>query len=407
MVAASRRLAETSSRSAKVAILAELLGRLEPDEVAIAVGFLAGVPRQGRVGVGYRDDLRHRVPRRPRSRRSRSTTSTARSPRSRGPPERGPRRSRRQILGELLARATEPEADFIKRLFTGELRQGALAGLMVDAIAKAAGVRGGLARRALMLSGDLTRTAEIALTEGEEGLRAVGFEIFRPILPMLASTAASVAEAVGGFDRSSVEWKLDGIRIQIHRRDDEVRIYTRNLNEITDTLPGIVAAVRGLPVRAGGARRRGAVDGRARPGCVPGHRLADRQRGAAGGDRDLPLRRAPRRGRRPARHAAGGARRAARRDRAGAEDPERDHLGPRGGPARARRGARRRPRGRRREGRGVALLGGPARQGVAQGEAGAHLRPRGARRRVGPRAPPGLALEPPPRRARPEHAASS
>jgi ATP-dependent DNA ligase I len=156
---------------------------------------------------------------------------------------------RRRILGELLGRATEPEADFLRRLFTGELRQGALAGLMTDAIARAAGVRGELARRALMLSGDLGRTAEIAIAEGENGLRRVGLEMFRPILPMLASTAASVEEAVGGFAQSSVEWKLDGIRIQIHRRGEEIRIYTRNLNDITDALPGIVAAVRPLPVR--------------------------------------------------------------------------------------------------------------------------------------------------------------
>jgi DNA ligase 1 len=120
--------------------------------------------------------------------------------------------------------------------------------LMVDAIAKAAGVSGEISRRALMLSGDLTRTAEIAIVEGEQGLREVGFEIFRPILPMLASTAASVPDAVASFDRSSVEWKLDGIRIQIHRRGDEVRIYTRNLNEITHALLGIVDAVRRLPV---------------------------------------------------------------------------------------------------------------------------------------------------------------
>src|SRR4029077_14953511 len=115
-------------------------------------------------------------------------------------------------------------------------------------IAKAAGVPAALARRALMLSGDLTRTAETAIAEGEDGLRAVGFEIFRPVSPMLASTAASVAEAVGSFAGSSVEWKLDGIRIQIHRRDEEIRIYTRNLNDITHTLPGIVAAVRLVPV---------------------------------------------------------------------------------------------------------------------------------------------------------------
>jgi DNA ligase-1 len=100
-----------------------------------------------------------------------------------------------------------------------------------------------------MLSGDLTRTAAIALADGEEGLRAVGFELFRPVLPMLASTAASAAEAVAGFERASVEWKLDGIRIQIHRRGDEVAVYTRNGNDITHALPGIVAAVRELPVR--------------------------------------------------------------------------------------------------------------------------------------------------------------
>ena len=202
---------------------------------------------------------------------------------------------RKEILVELLGRATEQEAEFVKRLLTGELRQGALAGLMVDAIVKAAGVSAELARRALMLSGDLTRTAELAMAEGEEGLRAVGFELFRPILPMLASTAESVAEAVGSFDRASVEWKLDGIRIQIHRRGDEVRVYTRNLNDITHALPGIVDAVRAARCPAGGARRRGAVDGRARAGGVPGNRFADRRRGAAGGRRDVPLRRAARR----------------------------------------------------------------------------------------------------------------
>src|ERR671915_255957 len=156
---------------------------------------------------------------------------------------------RKRVLAELLGRATEQEADFIKRLFTGELRQGALAGVMIDAIAKAAGVSGEIARRALMLSGGLSRTADIALTQGEEGLRGVGFEIFRPIFPMLASTAENTGEAVASFERASVEWKLDGIRIQIHRRGDEVRIYTRNLNDITDTLPGIVGAVSRLPVR--------------------------------------------------------------------------------------------------------------------------------------------------------------
>jgi DNA ligase-1 len=247
VVTASRELADTSSRSEKVAILAALLGRLDASEVAIAVGFLAGVPRQGRVGIGY--STIYGIERAPAREASLSIGDLDRAiAEVQGTTGSGSATTRRQVLGELLAQTTDQEADFVKRLFTGDLRQGALAGLMVDAIAKAARVPGQLVRRALMLSGDLTRTAEVALTEGEDGLRAVAFEIFRPILPMLASTAASVSEAVGGFDRSSVEWKLDGIRIQIHRRDEEVRVYTRNLNDITHTLPGIVAAVRLLPV---------------------------------------------------------------------------------------------------------------------------------------------------------------
>jgi DNA ligase-1 len=155
---------------------------------------------------------------------------------------------RRDLLAALLGRATEPEAAFIRRLFTGELRQGALAGLMADAVAKAAGVRPEPVRRALMLSGDLPATATIALSQGEAGLEAVGFELFRPVQPMLAATAPSVEEAVEELGEVSVEWKLDGIRIQIHRRGDDVRVYTRNLNEITAALPGVVAAVRRLPV---------------------------------------------------------------------------------------------------------------------------------------------------------------
>src|ERR671922_601548 len=247
IVEASRAVAETSSRSRKVATLAELLRRLDPDEVPLAVGFLAGVPRQGRVGVGY--STIYGLERAPAAEPSLTIAELDRAiAEVEAVAGSGSAARRKEILGELLGRATEQEADFVKRLFTGELRQGALAGVMVEAIAKAAGVSGELARRALMLSGDLTRTAEIAIAQGEAGLREVGFRIFQPILPMLASTAASVAEAVGSFERASVEWKLDGIRIQIHRRGDEVRIYTRNLNDVTYALPGIVEAVRRLPV---------------------------------------------------------------------------------------------------------------------------------------------------------------
>jgi len=210
-------------------------------------GWLSGVPRQGRIGVGY------------------ATVGSTGGGDS-GPPlgvadldralseiqatiGSGSAAARRRLLDDLFARADKAESDFIRRLLTGELRQGALAGLMVDAVAKAAHVPAELVRRALMLSGDLPRTAATALDRGAEGLREVGFELFRPVLPMLASTADSVADAVAPFELSSVEWKLDGIRIQIHRRGDDVRIYTRNLNDITRALPGVVAAVLELPVR--------------------------------------------------------------------------------------------------------------------------------------------------------------
>ncbi len=256
VVTASRAVGETSSRSLKVAILAELLRKLDIDEVAICAGLLSGVPRQGRVGVGY----------------STIQEIDARPPGSWRPPDlaaeagltvedvdraitgieaatgSGSAATRRRLLTDLLHRATEPEADFLRRLFTGGLRQGALSGLMADAVAKAAGVRGATARRALMLSGDLPRMAETAMARGESGLREIGLEIFRPILPMLAAPGASVTEAVAGVERALVEFKLDGIRIQVHRRGAEVRIYTRNLNDITAALPGIVDAMLRLPV---------------------------------------------------------------------------------------------------------------------------------------------------------------
>jgi DNA ligase-1 len=248
VVGASEEVALTSSRSRKVAILADLLRRLDPNEIGISVGFLSGVPRQGRVGVGY--STVYGIDLRPAPEASLTIGDVDRAiDEVRAATGSGSAAERRRLLAELFGLATAQEARFLRGLFTGELRQGALAGVMADAVAKAAGVSPHLARRALMLSGDLGETAEIALTGGEAGLRDVGLEIFRPILPMLASTAATVTEAMSGFARASVEFKLDGIRIQVHRRDREVRIYTRNLNDITAALPGIVDAVLGLPVR--------------------------------------------------------------------------------------------------------------------------------------------------------------
>ncbi len=242
-------MAATPARTKKIGVLADLLRSLQSDEIGVVVGFLSGLPRQRKVGVGwstvYRVDVLHAAE--PSVVVGELDVAIDEIQASVGPGSAG---KRNEILIGLMARCTSDEADFIRRLFTGEMRQGALEGVMVEAIARAGDVKTDVVRRALMLSGDLPGTADTALTEGEQGLRAVGFEIFRPVLPMLASTAADVAEAVSGFEESSVEWKLDGIRIQVHRRDDEVRIYTRGLNEITDPLPGVVDAVRALPVHS-------------------------------------------------------------------------------------------------------------------------------------------------------------
>jgi DNA ligase-1 len=247
VVTASHAVAGTSSRSSKVATLAELLRTLDGDEVAIATGLLSGVPRQGRVGVGYSTiyGLEHEAAAEPSLTIRELDAAISELQATTGSGSGGRRRA---LLGGLLARATRAEADFIRRLFTGELRQGALVGIMVDGIAKAGAVPADVVRRAYMLSGDLMRTAQVALADGEAGLRDFGFELFRPVLPMLASSAESIADALAGFERASVEWKLDGIRIQVHRRGGEARVYTRNLNDVTHDLSGIVDSALRLPV---------------------------------------------------------------------------------------------------------------------------------------------------------------
>src|SRR3984957_1640032 len=247
VVEASDAVAATRKRSEKTAILATLLSQVSPAEAGICVGLLSGEPRQGRIGVGWATlrDLRRRSADQATLTVAEVDDAITAVAVATGPGSAGHRRA---LLADLMARATPAERSFLTALLTGELRQGALAGVMGDAVARAAGVSTAVTRRALMLSGDLTRTAEIAVTEGEAGLLRVGLEVMRPVLPMLASPGASVAEAVGAFGCASIEHKLDGLRVQIHRRNDEVRVFSRNLNDLTARLPGIVAAVRSLPV---------------------------------------------------------------------------------------------------------------------------------------------------------------
>ena len=271
LVATSEAVAATRARSTKIAALAELLGRAAPEEIETVVGFLIGEPRQGRIGVGWAAVSRLDLT--PAAEPTLAVGDVDRAlEQLRTTTGSGSASAREQILRGLFGRATPAEADFLRRLLVGELRQGALGGLMGDAIARAASVPAALVRRAAMLSGDLGRTAVIALTQGADGLHEVGLEVGRGILPMLAASAPDVAAALADVGPASVEWKLDGARIQVHRVDDDVRIYTRNLNDVTDRLPGVVRWTRTLPVHAivldGEAI---GVDDGERPARVPGH----------------------------------------------------------------------------------------------------------------------------------------
>ena len=260
----SRVVSSTSSRTAKRDALAGLLGRLDADEVEPAVGFLTGEIRQGRIGVGWATLAglnRDRPAAQRGQQRDQQTPGQHAEPptltvtavdhaltqlaATTGP---GSVAARQALLVDLFGRATEVETSFIITLLGGELRQGALGGVMTDAVAKAAGLPASLVRRATMLGGRLDNTARLALHGGRDAVAAIGLELGRPLQPMLASTAASATDAVADIGESSVEWKLDGIRIQVHRSGDEVHVYTRNLNEITDRVPGVVATVRALSV---------------------------------------------------------------------------------------------------------------------------------------------------------------
>jgi len=249
LVATSTAVTATRARSTKTAALAALLGRLAPDEIEAAVGFLTGEARQGRIGVGWA--TAYRLDAEPAGTPSLTIGDIDRAlDRIQVTTGSGSTGGRQDILREVFDRATPDEVDFLRRLLVGELRQGALAGVMADAIAKAASVPLALVRRAAMMSGDLGRVAAVALTEGEAALHDVGLEVGRGVQPMLASGAPDVAAALTDVGLASVEWKLDGARIQVHRLDDDVHIYTRNLNEITGRLPGVVEWARGLPQRA-------------------------------------------------------------------------------------------------------------------------------------------------------------
>ena len=241
-----------SGRLRKIQLLADLLRRLDVREVSTAIGFLTGWPRQGKLGIGW------------------ATLDAARPPNAATEPTLtlsdvdqaftalkavGGKQSgaeRRRLLTDLMSRATAEEQQFLFALAIGEVRQGALEGVMAEAVAKAANLPADRVRRAAMLAGDLGVVAEAVLTEGEAGLAHWSLQLFRPVQPMLADSAPNVAEALQEFGEgvaAALEWKLDGARIQVHKQGDRIAIYTRSLNDVTAAVPEVVEAVSALPAR--------------------------------------------------------------------------------------------------------------------------------------------------------------
>jgi DNA ligase-1 len=210
------------------------------------VAFLAGQPLQGRTGTGWRTlaDLRALPADEPTLTVAEVDAALGEVSTTSGT---GSAKRRAETLHGLFTRTTEDEQQFLFRLLTGELRQGALEGVMVDAIAAAAEVPGEAVRRAFMLSGELPVTALAALTRGEEALAAFRLKLGRPVRPMLASPAESMEEAMAEHASAIVEYKMDGARIQVHRDGDEIHVYTRTLREITGSVTELVELVRAMP----------------------------------------------------------------------------------------------------------------------------------------------------------------
>ncbi|WP_295784438.1 ATP-dependent DNA ligase [uncultured Microbacterium sp.] len=237
----------TRSRLAKVDALATLLRGLESGEIEPVVGFLTAAPRQGRLGVGYKTLSSRAVGHVDTPTLTVAEVDDAFS-RLIGIGGSGSAAQRSALLDDLAARSTAGEWHLLVRVMTGELRTGALEGVLLDAVARAADRDAAAVRRAAMLSGDLGQTARVALTGTADDLAAIGLMVGRGVQPMLASTAATVAEALAVAGRASVEYKLDGARVQVHRHGDEVRVFTRTLADVTHRVPEIVEIVRDLPV---------------------------------------------------------------------------------------------------------------------------------------------------------------
>jgi len=232
LVSTSSQVAATSGRLAKIKLLADLLKQAAPDEIALAIAYLSGTIRQAKVGVGWAtlQKAKSHVAKTPSLQIHDVDATLEKIATTAG---KGSATEKRRLLGDLFSRATAEEQDFLLRLLTGELRQGALEGIMVEAVAKARDLPASDVRRAVMLAGNLG-----AVASGD--LSSFKVELFRPLKPMLAKTATDVDDALAELGPASFEYKLDGIRIQVHKKGEQVRIYSRTLNDITAELPAVV-----------------------------------------------------------------------------------------------------------------------------------------------------------------------
>ncbi|CAL9616020.1 ATP-dependent DNA ligase [Streptomyces sp. enrichment culture] len=240
----SQEVAATSARSRKIALLAELFREAEPADVPVVIPYLAGRLPQGRIGVGWKVLSRPVAPAAEPSLTVREVD--ARLTELGGVSGPGSQAERARLVGELLGGSTEDEQRFLFGLLTGEVRQGALEAVAVEGLAQATGAPPDAVRRAVMLAGSLQSVAEALLADGPGALERFRLTVGRPVLPMLAHSASSVAEAVGKLGACAVEEKLDGIRVQVHRDGDTVRVHTRTLDDITDRLPEVTAAALNL-----------------------------------------------------------------------------------------------------------------------------------------------------------------
>lgn len=241
----SRDVATTSARSRKIALLAELFADTRPEQVALVISYLSGRVPQGRIGIGW-SVLKERPEPAETAALTVPETDAALTALA-GLQGAGSQNERKRLVRDLMAAATAEEQQFLTRLLTGEVRQGALDAVALEAVAKAAGAPADDVRRAVMLDGSLPRVAGALFAHGPAALAEFRLRVGSPVQPMLAHTAKSVTEAVMTLDVPCVvEEKLDGIRVQVHRSGDEIRVYTRSLDDITVRLPEVVDAARDM-----------------------------------------------------------------------------------------------------------------------------------------------------------------